>query len=402
MTSNSKHFDEKKAAAVLKHAVLQSYLVPFVSMTSLQTSERRAWFVDAYAGQGKYDDGSKGSPLIALDAAKAVAAFGKEPRDLRCVFIEQNRTKVKQLNDNITADGYASAYVILHGDASAKLEEALGHVGTDPVLTFLDPFGTSLPRSLVVEKLLKRNSTHSSEVLLNFHVLTVARIGPLARRESELDEGGRKTLQRLDTFLGYEGWRDLFLGTYQPGNEGSAMAAARVVADDYRKRITDETGYQTFPVEVRRSAREQAFFELTLMYKGNTPAEYKFADAAAHANAKWRQRISEDEARADAEKYSGALSIFGADFSKAEFDKKWKAEEKKLQAEWTTGIEQNIRGLISGVPVPMQGNVGRFFGDFIGLASETHLRRAWNNLADQGLVNRCPTERVHYAVLTRS
>jgi len=400
MTAHDKHFDEKQAAAVLKHAVLSNYIYPFGSMTSLTNTDRRAWFIDAYAGAGKFKDGEPGSPLIALGAVAALARH-KDPRDLRCIFIERDKNNFATLQTTISAEYPNLAPTLIQGSAEAHLGSALTQVGSEPVLTFLDPFGASLPRELMVDKLLKRSGGGVSEVLLNFHVFTIARIGPFARNEAGLNEADKKTLQRLDAFLGYQDWRDLFLKLYQQGITGSALSAALTVADDYRERITKETGYAAFPVDIRRSAREDPRFQLTLFYKKGTPAEYKFADAAARANAKWRKRISEDEAKKDGANFAGALEGLGLDYSQAAFDADWAANEAKLEKEWHDQLQSNIRGLIASAPLKLQGNVARFFGPTLGLASETHLRKAWNGLAKEGLIQAFPGRASHRAVLAK-
>lgn len=400
MASHDRYFDEKQAAAVLKHGVLSHYINVFGAMTSLQNDARRAWFIDAYAGAGKYESGDAGSPLIALKASRALAQITNAPRDLRCIFIEQDKKNFDELASVVAATNHNPAPTLIRGAADTKLPEAVKQVGADPLLTFLDPFGTSLPRRLMVETLLQRPSNAVSEVLLNFHLGSIARIGAFASRPQDLSDGDRKTLARLDLFLGYEDWRDVFLKTYQQGVERTATAAAQEVAKDYRARITNETGYQTFPIEVRKGKGHVPIFELTLFFKGNTPAEYKFADVASYANAAWRKRVSEDEARKNAAKYPDALFSLGDDFSAAQFESSWKADEKRLARELVDGVKDNLRALLGELPVRVQGNVQRIYGDYLGLAGEKHLRKAWNELADEGKLKRFPAK-PHYGTLER-
>lgn len=397
MANHDHYFDEKQAAAVLKHGVLANYVRIFGVMTSLQNQARRAWFIDAYAGAGKYESGDAGSPLIALQAARALQSI-KDPRDLRCIFIEQDQKNFAELTRVVIATNQVPPPTLIEGPADGKLPEAVAQVGTDPLLTFLDPFGTSLPRNLMVETLLKRPGDGISEVLLNFHLGSVARIGPFASDPDKLDDGDRKTLERLDLFLGYEDWRDIFLKSYQKGVPRTATAGAQEVAKDYRARIQHETGYLSFPVEVRKARGQVPIFELTLFFKGDSPAEYKFADAASYANAAWRKRVSEDEARTNAAKYSNALISLGDEFSASQFESSWKADEKRLSREWTDGLKANLRSLQPRFPLRVQGNLGHIFGEFLGLAGEKHLRAAWNELATEGILTQFP-KKPHYSTL---
>ena len=62
MTSNEGFFARKQAAAVLKHGILSRYPTIFASMAG--SGEPEVVLYDAYAGPGKYEDGSPGSPLL--------------------------------------------------------------------------------------------------------------------------------------------------------------------------------------------------------------------------------------------------------------------------------------------------------------------------------------------------
>lgn len=65
----SPFFVSKKAAAVLKHALLDKYVVPFASKTGKHAPDGRVVYLDGYAGPGRYDDGTPGSPALILESA---------------------------------------------------------------------------------------------------------------------------------------------------------------------------------------------------------------------------------------------------------------------------------------------------------------------------------------------
>lgn len=50
-------FRSKRAAAVLKHAILGKYVVPFAAKTGSTSTGKRVVIVDGYAGAGRYEDG---------------------------------------------------------------------------------------------------------------------------------------------------------------------------------------------------------------------------------------------------------------------------------------------------------------------------------------------------------
>ncbi|WP_426321871.1 three-Cys-motif partner protein TcmP [Microbacterium sp. E-13] len=397
MTSNTKHFEEKPPTAVLKHGVLK-YLHPFVAMTSTSSDGNRVWFIDAYAGAGKFDDGSPGSPLIALGVANGAARF-PSPRDTRCVFIERKKAYYEQLCGLAEEASTAAPPILLYGDSAVRLAEAVALAGDDPLLTFLDPFGAALPRDIIIKQLMSRRGIN--EILLNFHINTVARIGAATAVGDALTPEQKKTAILLDTFLGYEGWRETFREHYRKGDERSATAAALVVSEEYRQRILRETGYRSFVVDIREAPHHVPKFQLTLFLRGDTPAEYKFADAASHANVDWRKRLNEDAARADAEKYSGTLEGLGQEFSREQFDQRWKESERMLANDWVGVLKSNLRALTAhGHPVKVSSNVRGIYGELLGLAGETHFRRAWKELAADGVLE-SPPAKLHYAVVRR-
>lgn len=387
MTRHERHFDEKKPKAVLKHAALK-YLYPFATMTSTWSDGRRVWFIDAYAGAGRFRDGSDGSPLIAIRAANALSKMDP-PRDLRCIFIERKRAYFDQLTEVANATAEATPPVVIHGDCASELGRAVRLVKDDPLLTFLDPFGAALPRQTMVDLLMRRRG--KSEVLLNFHLGTVARIGACITVGGELTDEDRKTAQRLDAFLGYGEWREVFNRMYRKGDDGSATNAALSVSAQYRRRIFDDTGYRSFVVPIRDAPTHRPEFQLTLFFTGDTPAEYKFADAASHANAAWRKRISELAAREDALRHPNTL--FDSEFSEKQFEHQWRADEERLEADWIAALKENIlQATQSGVPVLVRTHVPALFGAHLGFAGERHLRAAWRALFEEGLVGPVPKD----------
>ena len=63
---NNEFFVEKKAWSVVKDELLGCYFMPYVS--KILHTGRPLVYVDCFAGKGKFDDGTPGSPLIALEA----------------------------------------------------------------------------------------------------------------------------------------------------------------------------------------------------------------------------------------------------------------------------------------------------------------------------------------------
>jgi hypothetical protein len=88
-------FVSKKAAAVLKHAVLEQYLVPFAAKVGRFARDNRVVYIDGYAGPGRYEDKTEGSPALVIKQADTVASY----RTLECLFVERRRSDFARLQE---------------------------------------------------------------------------------------------------------------------------------------------------------------------------------------------------------------------------------------------------------------------------------------------------------------
>lgn len=389
MTATEKFFEKRKPAAVFKHALLDGYVTVFSAMTSTRSAGNRVWYIDGYAGPGIYDPQPGeprqiGSPLLALATAQKLAALSS-PRDLRCAFIEKKRGHAQKLEVVMAEHAFPGfTYSVHHGSVEQCLDAVVTEVGNDPLLTFLDPFGTSLPWAQMKKTLFGRSRKTANEVLLNMSLDSVRRIGGVLGKGDTSSPSNQKTLAHLDAFLGDTDWRQVFLEHYRPNSPGSATLAALEVAKYFRERVHDETGYRSFIVPIRKQLDHEPIFLMTLFYT-HPAASYKFANAASSAGEKWRKCLDEEKRRADAERHPNTL--FGDDFNQQTFDDEWRRGEEKLRAEWESIIAGNIVELLNRQSeVTVLDHVALIYGETLGLAREKHLRAAWKKLAAQGKV----------------
>lgn len=95
---NESFFDAKKEWSRTKDKLLHDYLVPYVQKI-LQT-KHPLLYVDCFAGRGVFEDGSLGSPRIALDVIKnAICQTKARNIKVNCVFIEKRDSQI--LKENI-------------------------------------------------------------------------------------------------------------------------------------------------------------------------------------------------------------------------------------------------------------------------------------------------------------
>ncbi|GAA4081940.1 three-Cys-motif partner protein TcmP [Nocardioides kongjuensis] len=390
MVNNDKFFTGQKPAAVLKHAVLMAYAYPYFSMVG-RWHRGPMWLIDGYAGPGMYDADESGtqidgSPIVALRLARKQRGFSPS-RDVRCVFIEADSTFVAALRKNVQPFQKAGLHVeVLHGSVEDRLTEAWSRVAGNPVLTFIDPFGVSAVSKAIMTGLLLKPTHKSSEVLVNINVEAISRHGGYLQWDAAGDPEVRPGLspngvEKSDTFFGGLWWRRSFLEARD--RYGDAGVAATVVVDEYREAIRAETGASSLVVPIRRSRTGALLFYFTLFYR-HPGAGYKFADAAAIGQLKWREAFRQKDLEELRATEAAEPTLFGLDLAEEVNEVEANAREKALFDASVAHIEANILRMLAPLPsgqgIQAGANIVELLGDCMSLAGEKELRAAWNGL----------------------
>lgn len=396
MVSSGKFFTGQKPAAVLKHAVFSTYASVFFSMLG-STHRGPMWLIDSYAGPGKYDADESGtqvngSPIVALELAAKQRDFSP-PRDVRCTFIEDNRAYFTALCANVKPfqdDGLQVE--VRRGSAAEHLDEVWGLVGDNPVLTFIDPFGVSaVAKKQMTGVLLAKDRKASSEVLVNINVEAISRHGGClqwnSNREPELkptvkhDDG----IELSDLFFGGDWWRRSFLGSRD--RTGDANAAAMHVVEEYREIIRAETDAFSLVVPIRRSPTGPMLFQFTLFYR-HPAAAYKFADAAAKGSEIWRAAFRQKDLEEALAREEDQPLLFGDTQQYNEEDAKEREADLRVAAvdHLESNIEDLLRPMSPGCGFQVAANIEKILGRYMSLAGQPALIKAWDNLADRGVI----------------
>jgi len=74
VTDNAEHFEEFHGQTRLKHYILESYLETWARISLQQGVHPAAWFIDAFAGEGK--DEHTRSPSLVLSWSSHLAPAG--------------------------------------------------------------------------------------------------------------------------------------------------------------------------------------------------------------------------------------------------------------------------------------------------------------------------------------
>lgn len=145
MAQTSRFFEQLRDHTEIKLRLLSKFLVPWSAKLGYKVRLRGGqsiWYVDGFAGPGKYGDNSPGSPLIG--AGRALAVLRRNAGYvLGCVNVEQGPSRFRSL-EHVTEDyrEWGVPVYNLHGDFSALVRDIIKIVGQDdPLLVFIDPFG---------------------------------------------------------------------------------------------------------------------------------------------------------------------------------------------------------------------------------------------------------------------
>lgn len=125
--------------AQIKHTLLAKYLRLFLGKTG--KGRVRVFYVDAFAGPGLLDDGTKGSALHGAEVA-AMPIHESRRNVLHCINIESDAATYEKLCRATEAQVEAGFVTNIPGEFDQVRDKVLKMVGGAPALFFIDPFGT--------------------------------------------------------------------------------------------------------------------------------------------------------------------------------------------------------------------------------------------------------------------
>jgi len=140
-----------------KHLLLKKYLDAWFAI--LGKHHGRINYIDGFAGPGEYEDGEVGSPIIAIEVAKAHVANGTLPSNVNInfIFVETDAENAEHLRSRLNAltipahfnvDVIPGEFADVIGSILDQLEIERKQIA--PTFAFVDPFGFSgIPFSLM-------------------------------------------------------------------------------------------------------------------------------------------------------------------------------------------------------------------------------------------------------------
>jgi three-Cys-motif partner protein len=346
---------------VLKHAILGRYLHVYASKTGTYSPGRRVVYFDGYAGPGRYEDGTAGSPLIAAKVARGVAAL-RPSRQLDLFLVEKDPDAAEQLRQVMAAEGKVpGAEPAIHdGDAAKYLDLLLTACRGVPLFGFLDPYGRGLPLQSLA-KLMNRTrdaqGRPQTELLINFSDIAVRRTGGRLTTQNP-QPGDQARLGNLDEACGGDWWRDAYVAA------GSTAAGVQAVVSGYRQRLERSTSSKSWCVPVRNRGHQEPRYYLVFLSR-HPDGLWEFMEALSKAAQEWREFI-------DKEEFGEADRLFDM--------------EPHLEDSWEAAIAANLAKLINeeAAPFVVGDRYEAIMGDTLGLAREKHIRAAVKRLHHAG------------------
>ncbi|OBI97972.1 three-Cys-motif partner protein TcmP [Mycobacterium sp. 1465703.0] len=160
-----------------KHLILEKYLAAWFPILSKYRG--RVLYIDGFAGRGRYDDGSEGSPQIAMRTLLNHPILPQRPNcEFLFMFIEKNEKNAAALEAELEALEETGTVPpnVKWGVVNASFDEHMSGLveqmkvqnkNLAPTFAFIDPFGyTAFPMELLAE--IARSP--SIELFINFMV----------------------------------------------------------------------------------------------------------------------------------------------------------------------------------------------------------------------------------------
>ncbi len=185
-----KFFEKKRSWSKYKDELLVHYIT--IYFQKLLMTGKTICYVDFFSGKGKFQDGSKGSPMLVIDSA--IEAMGKS-RSLgnKIVGIFNDKEYEMELANNLKLYDEEIDYVVLDMDFEDAHSEIVNQLKNVNVFYYLDPFGVKNMKYKYIE-LLNNEDAYTSEFLMNFNSIGFLRN---ACRAFKIDESEFEEIEEL-------------------------------------------------------------------------------------------------------------------------------------------------------------------------------------------------------------
>jgi hypothetical protein len=279
---NSDFFKKKNSWSTIKDELLKCYLAPYFQKVLM--TKKPIFYVDCFAGQGKFEDGSNGSPLIALEV-RGKSLIQTTRADLKgaikTAFIELNYTDLLQKNiDDMIITGDKPE--VIPGKYEEQIENLLKDKGGQNVFLYIDPYGIKALDSTLFDKF-ESFGFSTFEMLINFNSFGFFRDGC---RVMSVDVSKDTTFTDLEDLVEYD-------ATQVKSDSDSEKLLTNIAGGDYWKNIVEDykngkiDGYKaekrlSTEYKQRLKQRYSYVLDLPIRLKANQRPKYRMIHVCDH------------------------------------------------------------------------------------------------------------------------
>ena len=190
MITTESFFERPRSWSLIKYKILDYYLSQYFPKVN-QQYKAPAYVADLFAGRGKFEDGSVGSPLIiARHAYKYQQLLGFRNRVILSEIIEEDR---KVLLNNMEEYIQNKVVTVIPGEATDVGKFLLAEIpASRPLFIFLDPFGIKGLSMELLLQVFERAKRGSTELLINFNYRAVQRLSGICKNLASKSDTLRK------------------------------------------------------------------------------------------------------------------------------------------------------------------------------------------------------------------
>ena len=201
-------FEKKREWSKIKDRIVGSYVTCY--LRTVQRLQKSIIIVDSFSGPGIFGDGSDGSPLI---ICKSIERTQQKGSGIDCIFSDAHPAHREALEINLgpyITKGIAEK-PLAHFSQSLSKALSGGHGAT--LFFYLDPYGIRDLEFDIVKQIYKRDTSDSTEVLINFNFKAFMRMSGNWNYTDAATEIARKVkeskIDRVDGVMGGNYWKDI-------------------------------------------------------------------------------------------------------------------------------------------------------------------------------------------------
>jgi three-Cys-motif partner protein len=365
--AGDEYWDERRLPSAFKHDLLRRYLPVYSGKTGSRSDGKAFVYLDGYAGRGRYEDGTPGSPEEIMRVAENQRRLGINHQ---LFFYERDRKSFDVLAAVVSEYQQRGVQAIAaREDTIRGLDDVLQAAAGVPLFLFLDPCGIGLPFPVLTRTLTGSRASiwPPTEVLLNFSLEAVRRIGGLVTAANFPEA----SLARLDESLGGDWWREYF-------EHGVTDEAVGLVVAGFVNGLQRATRMRIQTIPVRRAPTHKPVYHL--IFGTRSPLGiWHFGDAVARATETWWN--TQDAQEVERQDAAGQPALFTV-------TEMVRPKLENVETEATGPIADNIARLMAQRGSFRVGDLPvEVFGDYYGRVRETTVRAAVKELYRNGLTS---------------